>query len=205
MAPFCPRFEVGNVVRLFLPTSSNAAYSLARIGILLCPHEDGQEQCLSWASIAFLYLLPSIELNQHSGVELTTVFSSCWLLPSLTHHALEQWQSVNKWRRQAFACRLFQHEELFSEGQKNLVNSENNENLSYYQLLRQKPSLWSISLHLSTFLTIVQLYFAWHRFLQWFQLKFRAGNFPGRDRVRVHCACSHVWPRLRVNVSKDRR
>ena len=46
------------------------------------------------------------------------------------------------------------------------------------------------------FLTIVQLYFAWHRFLQWFQLKFRAGNFPGRDRIRVHCACYCVWPRL---------
>ena len=32
------------------------------------------------------------------------------------------------------------------------------------------------------FLTIIQLYFAWHRFLQWFQLEFRWGNFPGRDR-----------------------
>ena len=34
IAPFCPRFVVGNVVRLFLPTSSNTAYSLSRIGIL---------------------------------------------------------------------------------------------------------------------------------------------------------------------------
>ena len=82
------------------------------------------------------------------------------------------------------------------EGQKNLVNSENNENLSNYQLWKPKPSLWSISLHFSVFLMIVQLYFTWHRSLQWFQLKFRAGNFPGRDRVRVHCACSYVWPRL---------
>ena len=78
----------------------------------------------------------------------------------------------------------------------NLVNSENNENLSNYQLLKQKPPLWSISLHFSIFLTIVQLYFAWHRFLQWFQLKFRAGNFSGRDRVRAHCACSCVWPSI---------
>ena len=78
----------------------------------------------------------------------------------------------------------------------NLVNSENNENLSNYQLLKQKPPIWSISLHFSIFLTIVQLYFAWHRFLQWFQLKFRAGHFPGRDRVRAHCACSCVWPSI---------
>ena len=34
IAPFCPRFVVGNVVRLFLPTSSNTAYSLSTIGIL---------------------------------------------------------------------------------------------------------------------------------------------------------------------------
>ena len=42
-------------VTLFLPTSSNTAYSLSGIGrfdkILLCPHEDGQEQRLSSASI----------------------------------------------------------------------------------------------------------------------------------------------------------
>ena len=47
-------------VTLFLPTSSNTAYSLSGIGrfdkILLCPHEkkDGQEQRLSSASIKFL-------------------------------------------------------------------------------------------------------------------------------------------------------
>ena len=52
-------------------------------------------------------LLPSIKLNQHSGAVLNTVFSSCWLLLSWTRHAFEQRHSVNKWRRQAFACRLF--------------------------------------------------------------------------------------------------
>ena len=50
-------------VTLFLPTSSNAAYSLSGIGrfdkILLCPHEDGQEQRLSSASIKFLWHDPS--------------------------------------------------------------------------------------------------------------------------------------------------
>ena len=45
-------------VTLFLPTSSNTAYSLSGIGrfdkILPCPHEDEQEQRLSSASIKFL-------------------------------------------------------------------------------------------------------------------------------------------------------
>ena len=47
-------------VMLFLPTSSNTAYSLTGIGrydkILLRPHKDGQEQRLSSASIKFLWL-----------------------------------------------------------------------------------------------------------------------------------------------------
>ena len=33
IAPFCPGFVVGNVVRLFLLISSNTAYSLSGIGI----------------------------------------------------------------------------------------------------------------------------------------------------------------------------
>ena len=35
----------------------------------------------------------------------------------------------------------FNTKNFLREGQKNLVNSENNENLSNYQLLKQKPSL----------------------------------------------------------------
>ena len=174
---------VGNVVRLFLPTSSNAAYSLARIWILdgfysvptkmdrssVCPRQvppfyaPGKSMILQQVP-----LLPSIKLNQHSGAVLTTVFSSCWLLPSLTHHALEQRHSVTNGDDKLSHVGSFNTKNFFSEGQKNLVNSENNKNLSHHQLLKQKPSLWSISLHLSIFLTIVQLCFAWHRFLQWF-------------------------------------
>ena len=61
VAPFCPTFVVGNVVRLFLPTSSNTAYSLSRTGILagfycVPMHEDGQEQRLSSAKVVFLCL-----------------------------------------------------------------------------------------------------------------------------------------------------
>ena len=47
-------------VTLFLPTSSNTAYTLSGIGrfdkILPCPHEDELEQRLSSASIKFLWL-----------------------------------------------------------------------------------------------------------------------------------------------------
>ena len=53
---------------LFLPTSSNTANSLG-IGrfdkILPCPHEDGQEQRLSSASIKFLWLR---QIHDPSGI-----------------------------------------------------------------------------------------------------------------------------------------
>ena len=82
IAPFCPRCVVGNVVTLFLPTSSNTAYSLSRTGILdgfygvptkmdrssVCPRQvsrfygSGKAMILQQVS-----LLPSIKLNQHSG------------------------------------------------------------------------------------------------------------------------------------------
>ena len=56
-------------VTLFLLTSSNTAYSLSGIGrfdkILLCPHEDGQEQRLSSASIKFLWLR---QIHDPSGI-----------------------------------------------------------------------------------------------------------------------------------------
>ena len=48
------------MLHLFLPTSSHLACSLSGIGrfdkSLPCPHEDGQEQRLSLASIKFLWL-----------------------------------------------------------------------------------------------------------------------------------------------------
>ena len=69
---------------LFLPTSSNTAYSLSGIGrfdkILPCPHEDGQEQRLSSASIKFLWL---IQIHDPSGIfpaldsALSTLLSCC--------------------------------------------------------------------------------------------------------------------------------
>ena len=58
------------LVTLFLPTSSNTLYSLSGIGcfdkILLCRHEDGQEQRLSSAShIEFLWLK---QIHDPSGI-----------------------------------------------------------------------------------------------------------------------------------------
>ena len=69
---------------LFPPTSSNTAYSLSGIGrfdkTLLCPHEDGQEQRLSSASIKFLWLR---QIHDPSGISpaldnaLSTLLSCC--------------------------------------------------------------------------------------------------------------------------------
>ena len=71
-------------VTLFLPTSSNTACSLSRIGrfdkVLLCPHEDGQEQRLSSANIKFLWLR---QIHDPSGISpaldnaLSTLLSCC--------------------------------------------------------------------------------------------------------------------------------
>ena len=76
--------------------------------------------------------------------------------------------TVNKsqWRL-AFAC----------SGQKNLVNSENKENLSNYQLLKREPSVCSTSLHFSKLITAVQ-FFRVTPVLQWFQLNFGANLVP---------------------------
>ena len=113
-------------VTLFLPTSSKTAYSLSGIGrfdmILLCPHEDGQEQRLSSARIKFLWLR---QIHDPFGISpaldnaLSTLLSCCSqhffpvrVLASFIHlqfrWPLSVTTTVNKsqWR-QAFACRLF--------------------------------------------------------------------------------------------------
>ena len=69
---------------------------------------------------------------------------------------------------------------FFSEGQKNLVTSENKENLSNYQLLKRKPSVCSTVPNFSKLITVVQFSFRATPVLQWFQLNFGAGNFRGR-------------------------
>ena len=71
-------------VTLFLPTPSNTSYSLSGIGrfdkSLLCPHEDGQEQRFSSASIKFLWLR---QIHDPSGISpsldnaLSTLLSCC--------------------------------------------------------------------------------------------------------------------------------
>ena len=65
VAPVCPRL----VLTLLLPSSSNTAYSLSGIGrfdrVLPCPHEDGQEQCLSSATIKFLWFR---QIHDPSGI-----------------------------------------------------------------------------------------------------------------------------------------
>ena len=74
----------------------------------------------------------------------------------------------------------FNTKNFFSEGQKNLVNLENKENLSNYQLLKRKPSLCSTSLPFSKLTTVVQFFIPVTPILIWYQLNFGAGNFRGR-------------------------
>ena len=111
-------------VTLFLPTSSNTAYSLSGIGrfdkILPCPHEDEQEQRLSSASIKFLGLRqipdssgisPALDnaLSTLLSCSCNTFFLSVFSLPLyIFRWSRSVTTTVNKsQRRQAFACRLF--------------------------------------------------------------------------------------------------
>ena len=136
-------------VTLFLLTSSNTAYSLSGIGrfdkILLCPHEDGQEQRLSSASIKFLWLRQIHDPSRISPAldnALSTLLSGCsqhffpvhvlasfiHLLPvvTLSDNDSKQIAAATSFRMSA----LLTLRTFFSEGQKYLVNSENKENLS---------------------------------------------------------------------------
>ena len=75
VTPVCPRLVFGNAV---------TAYSLLGMGrfdkILPCPHEDGQKQRLSSASIKFLWLR---QIHDPSGISpaldnaLSTLLSCC--------------------------------------------------------------------------------------------------------------------------------
>ena len=47
---------------------------------------------------------------------------------------------------------------LLVKVKKKIVNSENKENLSNYQLLKRKPSVCSTSLQFSKFITVVQFF-----------------------------------------------
>ena len=113
-------------VTLFLLTSSNTAYSLSGIGrfdkILLCPHEDGQEQRLSSVSFKLLWLR---QIHDPSGISPALDNALSALLSCCSKHFFPvrrvlaplyiffRWSrsvttTVNKsQRRQAFACRLF--------------------------------------------------------------------------------------------------
>ena len=90
IAPFCPTFVVGIVVRLFLPTSSNAAYSLSRTGILagfycvsmkmdrcsVCPRQGSRFYASGKAMVLQqVPLMPLIKLINTPELFLTAVFS----------------------------------------------------------------------------------------------------------------------------------
>ena len=84
VTPVCPGLVFLYSVTLFLPTSSNTAYSLSGIGsfdkILPCPHEDEQDQCLSWPRIKFLmWNIYEIIHIWTAGEDESEVWSSQWI------------------------------------------------------------------------------------------------------------------------------
>ena len=66
---------------------------------------------------------------------------------------------------------------VFSEGQKKLVNLENKENLSNYQLLKRKPPLCSTSLPFSKLITVVQFFNSRDTDSDMVSMKFWRGKF----------------------------
>jgi len=194
------KFDPGlSSVRLFLPTSSNTIYSLSGIGCfdktLLCPHEDGQEQRLSSTSIKFLWLK---QIHDPSGISpalddaLSTLLSCCWLhffpvrvLSSFTHLRPVVTLS-NSDSKQISATTSFRMSALLPR-RTFLVNVEKN-----YWTWRRRKNYRTINcknknlnfavfrLTLANFSLSFNFFFAWRRFLQWFQLNFRAANFRGR-------------------------
>ena len=153
-------------VTLILPTSLNTAYSLSPL------------RRLSSASIKFLWLR---QIHDPTAISpaldnaLSTLLSCCsqhfipfiHLLPvvTLSDNDSKQTAAATSFRMST----LLTLRTFFSEGQKNLVNSENKENLSNYQPLKQKPSVCSTSLHFSKLITVVDLFFPETPVLHWFQ------------------------------------
>ena len=66
------------------------------------------------------------------------------------------------------------------------MNSENKENLSNYQLLKRKPSVFSTSLHLNKLITVVQFFFSCNTDSAMVSIKFWRGNF---SQPATGCEC----------------
>ena len=149
---------------------------------------------------SFIHLLPVVTLTDNESEQIAVARSfrmSALLTPTSFPGSLFSASIVvndnggreeRPWERGCFNTKNF-----FSEGQKILVNSEDKENLSNYQLLKRKPSVSSSSLHFSKLITVVQFFFPVTPVLQWFQLNFGAGNFRGR---RPGSSALHVLRRL---------
>ena len=148
---------------------------------------------MSSASIKFLWLR---QIHDPSGISpaldnaLSTLLSCCSqhffpvrVLASFIHFLPVVTLSDNDSKQIAAATSfcMSNTKNFFSEGQKNLVNLENKENLSNYQLLRRKPSLWSTSLPFSKLITVVQSFFPVTPILIWYQvginIQFWRGKF----------------------------
>ena len=94
--------------------------------------------CASGKAMIFqqVPLLPSIKLNQHSEAVFDYSFLFLLVSPSLDSSRIGTATFSNQaWTNgddKLSHVGSFNTKNFFREGQKNLVNSENNENLSYY-------------------------------------------------------------------------
>ena len=141
-------------VTLTLPTSLNTAYSLS------------PQRRLSSASIKFLWLR---QIHDPTAISPALDNALSTLLSCCSQHFIPLY--IFRWSRSVTTTvnnrsgDKLSHvgssntKNFFSEGQKNLVNSENEENLSNYQPLKRKPSVCSTSLHFSKLITVVELFF----------------------------------------------
>ena len=167
VTPVCPRLVFSNAVFAHL---LNSVYSLDPMKMSrnsVCPRQVSH--------FCGLHKSPALDNALSSLLSCCSQHFSC----SLCLYIFFRWSrsvttTVSKsQRRQAFAyVGSFNTKNFFSEGQKNLVNSENKENLSNYQLLKRNPSVFSTSLYFSKLITVVQFFFPVTPVTQWFSIKF---------------------------------
>ena len=129
----------------------------------VCPRQVSSFCGLDKSTIPPVYLQLSTTLYRPSWAAVhNTFFLSVFSLPLyIFRWSRSVTTTVNKCSGDKLShVGSFNTKTFFSEGQKNLVNSENVENLSNYQLLKWKPSVCSTSLHFSKLITVVQFFSA---------------------------------------------
>ena len=143
----------------------------------LLPRQVSNFCGLDKSTIPPVYLQLSITHNRPSWAAILKTFFPVRVLASFIHLLPVVTLSDND-SKQIAAATSFRMSTLLTlrtfleKVKKNLVNSENKENLSNYRLLKRKPSVCSTSHHFSKLITVVQFFFRVTPVLRWFQLNF---------------------------------